>query len=172
MKKVLVLLFCMIFGSVAFSATMASDTLGIYLYVTPIHEIKVLSVVPESVVDFNDAFTIGTHTFTESPPSVGTYFMVIKTNNKQAVHIDVFFENMKSSRITTQIGYTVSTGTKTVTSTSLGKTRTLFTEAIGFGSTGMRIVSEKFTITLSSIDVANATAANYVANIVFSLVSP
>lgn len=171
MKKVLVLLFCMIFGSVAFSASMATDTLGIYLSVAPVHEIKVLATVPASVVAFNDAVTIGAHTFTESPPSVGTYFMVIKTNNKQAVHIDVFFENMKSSRITTQISYTVSAGTKTVKSTSSGKTRTLFTEAIGFGSHGMRIVSEEFTITLSSTDVAEAIAASYVANIVFSLIS-
>lgn len=162
----------MIFGSVAFSATMASDTLGIYLYVTPVHEIKVLDDVPANVGAFNKASSIVTHTFTESAQSVSKYFMVIKTNNKQAVRIDVLVENMKSTDITSQIRYTVSTESNTVKSTSSGKTRTLFTEAIEYGSTGMRIVSSAFTITLSSTNVANATAASYVANIVFSLVSP
>lgn len=172
MKKVLVLLFCMIFGSVAFSATMATDTLGIYLYVTPVHEIKVLKSIPANVGAFNRASSISTHTFTERAQSVSKYFMVIKTNNKQAVHIDVFVENMKSTYIASQIGYTVSAGTKTVKSTDPGVTGTLFTETTPWASRGMRIVSSAFTIALTSTDVAEATAASYVANIVFSLVSP
>lgn len=172
MKKVLVLLFCMIFGSVAFSAPMASDTLGIYLYVTPVHEIKVLKSRPANVGAFNKATTIGTHTFTESAQRVSKYFMVIKTNNKQAVHIDVFVENMKSTDIVSQISYTVSAGDNTVMSTASRISKTLFTETTPWASRDMRIVSSAFTIALTSTDVAEATAATYVANIVFSLVSP
>ena len=172
MKKILIVLFCMIFGSVAFSAPMATDTLGIYLSVAPVHEIKVLKSRPANVGAFNKATTIGTHTFTESAQSVSKYFMVIKTNNKQVVHIDVFVENMKSTDIASQIRYTVSTGSNTVVSTASGIPKTLFTETTPLASRGMRIVSSAFTITLSGTDVANATAASYVANIVFSLVSP
>ena len=176
----------MIFGSVAFSAPMATDTLGIYLSVAPVHEIKVLKSIPENVGAFNKASSRVTHTFTESAQSVSKYFMVIKTNNKQAVHIDVFVKNMKSTGIASQISYTVSTETKTVStgtntvstetktvvSTASGISETLFTETTPWASRGMRIVSSAFTITLSSTDVAEATAASYVANIVFSLVSP
>ena len=172
MKKILIVLFCMIFGSVAFSATMASDTLGIYLSITPVHEIKVLKSRPASVGAFNNAVTIGTHTFTESAQSVSKYFMVIKTNDKQAVNIDVFVKNMKSTGIATQIRYTVSTESNTVVSAASGISETLFTETTPLASHGMRIVSSPFTITLTDTDVAKATSAYYVANIVFSLVSP
>ena len=173
MKRIFaMILILLLLGSMMFGAVEDTTELGIHLTVAPVHEVKILEEVPLSVGAFNSAESIVRHDFTELAQSVDTYYMVVKTNNKSAVHIDVLVENMKSTGVVTQVKYTIASDTVEFTSSDAGVSGTLFTESLPLSQHGMRIVSRAFSITLDSSDVSMASSATYVANIVFSLVSP
>ena len=174
MKGKLMIMLLLI-GSILFGAPVQqSATLHLRLKIDPVHEVKILKEEPANVGAFNRASTIPKHVFTESATTGDTYYMVVKTNNKSAVKINVTVENMKSAdtNINTQIAYKISAGDITITSTNTARTRNLFKEVIPLGKNGMRIVSQPFTIALNSSNVSNATAATYTSNITFNLIAP
>lgn len=111
MKGKLIIMLLLI-GSILFGDPVQQDSksFNIELTINPVHEVKILGAVPTDVGAFNLASTITGHEFTELETTVGTYYMVVKTNNKSAVNIDVVVENMKSTGIDTQIAYTISAG--------------------------------------------------------------
>jgi hypothetical protein len=173
MKGKLMIMLLLI-GSILFGAPVIRDSksFNIELTINPVHEVKILEAVPTNVGAFNLATTITNHGFTESATTVSTYYMVVKTNNKSAVNIDVVVENMKSTGIDTQIAYTISAGAIDITSADTAVTGTLFTEVIPLASNGMRIVSQPFTIALDDSNVNDATSATYTSDIIFKLMAP
>ena len=160
-------------GSILFGAPVVQDSksFDIHLKIAPVHVIKILKDVPTNVGAFNSAPTITKHVFKESATTV-KYYMVVKTNNKSAVKINVVVQNMKSDGISTQIAYKIHAGDITVTSTNTAVPWTLFREVISLAKNGMRIVSQPFMIALDSSDVKAATSATYTSNIIFKLTAP
>lgn len=162
-------------GSILFGAPVVPDrkSFDIYLTIAPVHEVKILNAVPTDVEAFDSVPTITEHVFKESATTV-KYYMVVKTNNKSAVKINVVVENMKSAdtNINTQIAYTISTEDIAIKSANTARTRTLFKEVISSDKNGMRIVSQPFTIALDSSNVTDATAATYTSDIIFNLMAP
>lgn len=157
-------------GSILFGAPVQqSATLHLRCTIDRVHEVKILGKVPTNVGAFNRASTITDHEFTESKTTV-KYYMVVKTNNKSAVNINVTVKNMKSTGIATQIAYTISTEDITITSTGTGATGTLLNESLT--KNDMRIVSQQFTIALDSSSINNASPATYTSDIKFNLIAP
>jgi hypothetical protein len=172
MKKLSIVLLCI--GGMLFGAEQASTSFNIYLKVDPVHQIKILkgALADINIDAFDTATTLTGHTFTELATSVSDYKMVVKTNNKSPVSIDVVVENIKSTGITSEIAYTIVSGTKEVTSASTEVTDELFSEDISLSNNGMRLIVQPFTITLNSTDIDKATAATYVSDIVFKVIAP
>jgi hypothetical protein len=170
MKKLIIVLLCI--GGMLFGAEQASTSFNVNLKIDPVHQIKILEETPADVDAFDTATTLTGHTFTELATSVSDYKMVVKTNNKSPVSIDVIVENMKSTGITSEIAYTIVSGTNEVTSASTEVTDELFSEDIPLSNNGMRLLVQPFTITLDSTDIDKATAATYVSDIVFKVIAP
>jgi hypothetical protein len=170
MKKLMIVLLCI--GGMLFGAEQASTSFNVNLKIDPVHQIKILKETPANVDVFDTATTLTGHTFTELATSVSDYKMVVKTNNKSHVSIDVIVENMKSTGITSEIAYTIVSGTNEVTSASTEVTDELFSEAIPLSNNGMRLLVQPFTITLDSTDIDKATAATYISDIVFKVIAP
>lgn len=170
MKKLMIVLLCI--GGMIFGAEQASTSFNVNLKIDPVHQIKILEEIPADIDAFDTATTLTGHTFTELATSVSDYKMVVKTNNKSPVSIDVVVENMKSTGITSEIAYTIVSGTNEITSASTEVTDELFSEDIPLSNNGMRLLVQPFTITLDSTDIDKATAATYVFDIVFKVIAP
>jgi hypothetical protein len=171
MKKSIIFIMSLVFiVDMAFGVPLATSELGIHLDVQGVYEVKILEDAVFTVPDFNDGTTVAEHEFVNAP-YVATYYLTVKTNNKNGVKVNVVLEHMKNAELATTIGYDVMCGAIIVSSTASSVESLLYTEPLPLSQNGMRVVSQAFTITLDSTDVANATAGLYTSDVYFNLVS-
>jgi hypothetical protein len=99
MKKSIIFIMSLVFiVGMAFGAPLATSELGIRLDVQGVYEVKILEDAVFTVPDFNDGTTVAEHEFVNAP-YVATYYLTVKTNNKNGVKVNVVLEHMKKRRV-------------------------------------------------------------------------
>jgi hypothetical protein len=186
MKKLLAILMVLVLVSGALFAaaedTGLSDSMTITTTVIGVQSIK-LSTEPLAVNGWtgSDLTTFGfTSTTAEAVPEAQSGYVNLRTNNRLGYYIVVTALPLKSSTVTTEIGYSLVPNTNKSTDATSGpgitliqkdgeKSNTLVTFAAS-NAAGMRVSYQGFTVALTDDDWKAATSSDdYTTTVTFAL---
>lgn len=179
MKKILILIFSMLLiGSLSFAADTA--TLEINVSVPAVHDVKISTSDASNVGQYNAATALPSTSIGYNELVSGTFYMLVKTNDRLGLKIQAKLEHLKAaSPVTTKIKYFLKSGATLLgTSETVGTNYVTLLEVLAAPGNGLRVVSRPFLVELysdtsgMSTDSAEASAVGeYSTTITFELVT-